>query len=90
MMPGTPAGTTLPSMMREDESGIDVGAKFWLALVGGCIAFGIAGMIVFLLIGWAWYAWGFIGAIVFICGTLLLIAYMFDRRSQKRYDSLPE
>jgi hypothetical protein len=43
----------------------DGGGKFFLWVIGVSLAIGIGGMLLFLLIGAAWYAWGpFIALIV--------------------------
>lgn len=46
---------------------------------------GIACLIVFLLIGIAWAAWGFFGALLLIGGALALFAWLCDRRHARRY-----
>jgi hypothetical protein len=71
-----------------EGSEMELGAKFWLMLVGGAIACGIAGILVFLVIEGAWYRWGFLGMFLFISAILLAIAWLVDRRSKKRYDEL--
>ena len=44
----------------------ELGGKFWLWVVGVALAVGIGGMILFSIIGAAWYAWGAFGTIIFI------------------------
>jgi Flp pilus assembly protein TadB len=68
----------------------ELGAGFWLKAIGVVIAIGIAGLVVFLIIGWAWYAWGFIGAFLFVAAVLCLIAWIFDRSRAKRYEDLTD
>jgi uncharacterized membrane protein HdeD (DUF308 family) len=63
-----------------------VGWNFWLKLLGGVIAVGIAVGIVFLFIGAAFVAWGALGAIVFFAGLVLLVAWFYDRRHQASWD----
>jgi hypothetical protein len=60
-----------------------LGAKFWLLLVGGAIAFGIAAFAVLVFITTAWARWGFFGAFLFISAVLLLIGWMVDRRDRR-------
>jgi membrane protein implicated in regulation of membrane protease activity len=68
----------------------ELGAGFWLKAIGVVIAIGIGGLVVFLIIGWAWYAWGFIGAFLFVAAVLALIAWIFDRSRAKRYEDLTD
>ncbi len=75
------------SECREDRNveGEGLGTRFWLGLAGVLIVGGIGLMILFFVIGHAFYAWGALGACVFISAVLLSIAWYFDRREQKRY-----
>ncbi len=41
-----------------------LGVKFWALVFGVILAIGIGGMILFLLIGAAWSAFGFLGAML--------------------------
>ena len=59
---------------------------FWLKLLGAIILFGAAGMIVMAIIGAAWYAWGAIGAFLFIAAVGLLFAWIYDRRQAREYE----
>jgi hypothetical protein len=68
----------------------ELGAGFWLKAIGVVFAIGIAGLVVFLIIGWAWYAWGFIGAFLFVGAVLAVIAWIFDRSRAKRYEDLTD
>ena len=65
---------------------MELGARFWLMLVAGCLAIAIGGLVLFLIIGWAWYAWGLVGTFLFFAAVLLAIAYVYDRRQQKSYE----
>jgi membrane protein implicated in regulation of membrane protease activity len=67
----------------------ELGRGFWLWVVGVSLAIGIGGMILFLLIGAVWYAWGFVGALVFFSLLFLGAAYVHDRRHQKAYEDQP-
>jgi bacteriorhodopsin len=58
--------------------------SFWLKAVGVIVLGGIAAMIVFAVIGWAWYTWGFVGMFLLVCVILFGVAWIFDRRSQKQ------
>jgi Flp pilus assembly protein TadB len=69
--------------MKEDSAG-----RFWLKLFGAIIAFGIAGLIVMAVLSAAWYAWGAIGAFLFIAAVGLLFAWIYDRRQAREYEDL--
>jgi len=60
----------------ESES---LGAKFWLWLIGGVLAGISALVVIFVLWGLAWYAWGGAVAIVVMISAILLIAWGSDR-----------
>jgi len=66
--------------VNEDGS---LGGKFWAKAVGLIIVIGIAAMIFFILIGNAWARFGFLGVLVLVFGTFLVIAYISDRRKIK-------
>lgn len=63
---------------------MDLGARFWLGVVGIGIAIAAAAYLMFVLIGWAWYAWGLIGALVFFSAVAILFAWFSDRREASR------
>jgi membrane protein implicated in regulation of membrane protease activity len=63
---------------------MDLGGKFWLGLLGVCVGAVAVGAILFLLFGWAWSAFGFIGALIVLALIALAFAYIHDRREQNR------
>lgn len=63
---------------------MDLGARFWFGVVGMGIGIALAAYLMFVLIGWAWYAWGLIGALLFFAGVAILIAWFSDRREANR------
>jgi bacteriorhodopsin len=65
-----------------DDGSLDF--RFWAKVVGVIILGGAVAMIVFGLIGWAWYTWGLVGMFIFFCAILLGIAWFFDHRAQKQ------
>ena len=71
-----------------DDDGL--GAGFWLKTIGVVFAFGIGGLILFVFIGAAWYAWGLLGTFVFVIGVLALVGWIYDRQRSKRYEDLSE
>jgi bacteriorhodopsin len=66
----------------EDDGSLGLG--FWAKVVGVIVLGGIVAMIVFGLIGWAWYTWGLVGMFIFFTVILLGIAWFFDHRAQKQ------
>jgi bacteriorhodopsin len=60
--------------------------RFWLWVLGVALAVGIGGFLVFALIGWAWYAWGFFGMLLFFAVVLLGFAWVYDKRQQRAYE----
>jgi len=68
---------------------LDLGAKFWVAVLGIAIG-GVLGFVLLLaFIGWAWLTFGLVGGFVFFCVILLLVAYFTDRRTRNRYKRQP-
>jgi Kef-type K+ transport system membrane component KefB len=63
---------------------MELGAKFWLGLLGVCVGAVVAGAILFLLFGWAWSAFGFIGALIVLGALAIGFAYIHDRRENRR------
>jgi hypothetical protein len=73
---------------REMDQGM--GGGFWLKVFGVLVLGGLAVFLAWILFERAWYRWGFIGASALFCAVLLGIAYVHDRRSQRRYEDIPE
>ena len=69
-------------MDGNDEKG--GGLRFWLTVLGLLVAAIIAGVIVFIVIGWAWYAWGFLAVMLLVGAALIGFGYVYDRREQNR------
>ena len=63
---------------------MELGGRFLLGLLGVCVGAVAAGAILFLLFGWAWSAFGFIGALIVLSLLALGFAYIHDRREQNR------
>ena len=72
--------------MRDDDDSL--GARFWVGIMGVTLAFAIGLLVLFFLVSWAWYAWGIIGALLFVFFGIGLIGWLQQRRAQKEYDSL--
>ncbi len=63
---------------------MELGGKFWLGLFGICVGAVVVGAILFLLFGWAWSAFGFIGALIVLAAVAIGFAYIHDRRQENR------
>jgi|GEM_PF-1777462 len=68
--------------MSDDGDGL--GFKFWGGLIGIIVAVAVGGMIMFLIFSRAVYAWGFLGAFLVLGAIVLLIAWIYDRKTQRR------
>ena len=51
-------------------------------MIGVSLAVGIGGLLLFLLIGAAWYRWGFLGALILFGVIALAYGYFYDRRQR--------
>jgi membrane protein implicated in regulation of membrane protease activity len=63
---------------------MELGARFWLGLLAICVGAVVVGAILFLLFGWAWSAFGFIGALIVLAVIAIGFAYIHDRRQENR------
>ena len=64
---------------------MELGAKFWLAVLGIAIAGAFGFLLIIEVIAWAWWHFGLLGGLLFISGILLLIGWVSDRRTRARY-----
>jgi hypothetical protein len=62
-----------------------LGARFWLTFAAGTVALGIAAVLVFVLFGAVWYAWGFVGAVIAFVVIASGLMYLSDRRARSRW-----
>ena len=69
-------------MSESDSEGPPAG--FWWKVIGGVFLFGIGAFIVMWFEARAAYAWGVLGAFVFVIVVLTGVAWLFDRREVKR------
>jgi hypothetical protein len=67
---------------------VDLGFGFYVKGAAVIVGLGIAALIVFLLIGVAWAAWGFFGMLLGVSALLLLIGWIYDRRAAKEREAL--
>ena len=65
-----------------------MGARVWLSIFAICIGAVFAGVLLFLLFGWAWAAWGFFGAFAALTLIAVGFGYYVDRRDAKRRGQL--
>ena len=61
-----------------------LGTRFWLSLLGIVVGAVLVGAVLFIIFGWAWATWGFIGALLGISAIALTFGWIFDRREQNR------
>jgi uncharacterized membrane protein YfcA len=71
-----------------EGSDMELGARFWLAYIGGAIALVFAGILLFLFIDRALYRWGLLGMFLVFSAILLALGWLVDRRGKRGYDSL--
>jgi membrane protein implicated in regulation of membrane protease activity len=74
--------------VEDDRMDEGLGGSFWLKVFGVLALGAVAALLIWLLFEAAWLRWGFLGAFALFAVVLLAIAYMFDRRSQQRYEDL--
>ena len=63
---------------------MDLGGRFWFGVIGLAIGIAVAAYLIFALIGWAWYAWGLFGMLIFFAVVLLGVGYVYDKRDAGR------
>ena len=85
MSPEGAGATLVLSYAKERDVNDELGASFWVKLVGLVFICGIGALLLFLLVDAAWYRWGGLGALLFF--ALVAIAYgaIFDRIAAKKY-----
>jgi membrane protein implicated in regulation of membrane protease activity len=57
----------------------DGGGRFFLWVIGVSLAIGVGGMLLFLLIGAAWYAWGPFIALLVVAALLGVGSWIWER-----------
>ncbi len=62
-----------------------LGTRFWVTFAAGTLALGIAAVVVFVLFGAVWYAWGFFGAVIAFVVIASGLMYLSDRRARRRW-----
>jgi hypothetical protein len=72
-----------------EDDDTHLGATFWLVVIGATLGFGIGLIALFILIEAVWYRWSLAGALLLLFVVACGIAYIHDRRAQRRYERLP-
>jgi hypothetical protein len=76
MMRTTVMSPRFSPMDRDDG----LGWKFWATIFGGILVVCVGGFVFFLVLGFVWYAWGALGALIVGMLLVTLIAWIVDRR----------
>jgi hypothetical protein len=81
----TAAGRRTSTWKVSDEGAVvdDLGAAFWLKVVGAVLAVCVGGFLLFWLLGRAWYAWGAFGALLVGFVIVVGLAWLYDRTHAK-------
>lgn len=58
-------------------------AKFWLGMFGVIVGVCVAGAIVFLFLGYAWYTWGPLVALISVMVIVFVIAQLVNRKQRR-------
>ena len=64
--------------------------RTWLGLAALVIGLGVAALIFFILLDLAWVAWGAFGTLLVLGAILLVFAWFYDRRQDRRYAEFDE
>jgi Flp pilus assembly protein TadB len=73
---------------RVDAAGL--GVKFWVALLAIAVACGLGAVLVFVLFGFVWAAWGLVGAVIVFVALAAGASWVTDRRARRRWSSSTE
>lgn len=68
---------------RVDAEGL--GAKFWVALLAIAVACGLGAVLVFVLFGFVWAAWGLVGAVIVFVALAAGASWLTERRARRRW-----
>lgn len=86
------SGRRTPNIGAEasDEGAVvdDLGAGFWLKVLGAIVGVAVGGFLLFWLLGRAWYAWGAFGALLAGFVIVVGLAWLYDRTHAGSYDDL--
>ena len=68
-------------MAMDDGS---LGGRTWLKMLGILILVAVAALLVLIFIGNALAKWGLFGGFIVIGAVLLLVAWLFDKREERK------
>jgi len=66
----------------QDDGSLD--GRFWLRLIGLIVAVTVASIAVVLLMGYAWYSWGLIAAMLMLGAIVGVVGLFMDRDNSHR------
>jgi hypothetical protein len=70
--------------MYDESEGRGLGGAFWARVLGMAVGAVLVGAVLWFLFGWAWGAWGLIGAFLVFGLVLFGFSYIYDRRHGNR------
>jgi hypothetical protein len=62
-----------------------LGTKFWVALLAIALACGLGAVLVFVIFGFVWAAWGLVGAVILFVALAVGTSWVTDRRARRRW-----
>ena len=71
----------VPDDVQNDGS---LDGRFWLRLIGLIVAVTVASIAVVLLMGYAWYSWGLIAAMLMLGAIVAVVGLFMDRDNSHR------
>jgi polyferredoxin len=72
----------------DDDSERTLGIPFWLGLLGLTIVAVGGAVLIAIIFGRLWYAWGFFGMFLIFSLGAIGFGYIYDRRERSRRDRL--
>jgi hypothetical protein len=78
-------GMSSNGQTNPDAESDGLGARFWVTFAAGTVALGIAAVVIFVIFGAVWYAWGFLAAVIAFIVIASGLMYLSDRRARSRW-----
>jgi len=69
---------------------VHFGRDFWLKLIGGVLVCAIGTVVIFVVLGSVWYAWGFLGVLIVCTVVFGAMGYVHDKRERERLAEVPQ
>jgi len=69
---------------------VQFGRDFWLKLIGGVLVCAIGTVVIFVVLGSVWYAWGFLGVLIVCTVVFGAMGYVHDKRERERLAEVPQ